>query len=354
MRVAVTGAAGFLGGAVARAHVAAGDEVVTLARRDPRVDGAEYRKGDLHDHGYIHSALRRVDVVQHIAARVRPIGRVDEFRSDNVDLTMAVFRAAVAAGARGFVHCSSPSVVFAGAPIRGADETLPRAPLAASPYSVTKAEAEAELHAAVRGGIDLPVVILRPHLIWGPGDRHLLPGLLRSARLGVLPRPTGPDAIVDPIYVADAARAHLLSARSFDDLASLPIRTYGVSGPERVSLWDAATGLIEAATGTRPRTLRVPRPALWTLGLGGEVLSWALRHRIEIPLSRFTVASLLHDQWFDTSAAERELGFRPEVGLAAGLREIHRTAGLPTGPDQRRRHRAGPGAGREGCDVAAS
>jgi len=324
MRVAVTGAAGFLGGAVVEAHKAAGFDVVALSRSESATPGVQHLRGDLTDNAYVRRALKGVAVVHHIAARVHPLGSMADYVRDNVEVTKTVLRAARDSGAESFVYCSSPSVVFDGTPIRGGDESLQRRPLSCSRYSVTKAQAEREVEAACAAA-DMRAIILRPHLIWGPGDRHLLPGLLNMVdRLRFLPRPRGIDPTIDPTHVTDAAQAHLRATDHVHRMAVGKCATYFISGPDRVSLWSAIDELVLAEAGRAVRSFDVPARVFLAAGAVAEGASRASRYRLPVSFCRFTARSMMQDQYFDISAARHDLGYEPLVHVA-DLRSVGRS-----------------------------
>src|SRR5207248_2959353 len=105
---------------------------------------------------------------------------------------------------------SSPSVVFNGQDLEGVDESFPLPAHYDAPYPETKAAGERLVRAA--NGPDLGTVCIRPHVLFGPGDNHILPRLLSRARLGTMRRITV-DKLIDVCHVENAAMAHLLAAK---------------------------------------------------------------------------------------------------------------------------------------------
>ncbi|HEY0839106.1 MAG TPA: NAD-dependent epimerase/dehydratase family protein, partial [Vulgatibacter sp.] len=189
MRALVTGGGGFLGEALVRSLVARGDQVTFLARgRYPGLEalGATAIAADLRDRAAVFAACDGMDVVFHVAAKAGGWGKAAEFESINVQGTANVIDACRGRGVRSLVYTSTPSVVHDGEPIEGGDESLPYARRFLAHYPRTKAEAEKRVRGA--NGPELRTVSLRPHFIWGPGDRHLLPRLLDRARAGRLRR----------------------------------------------------------------------------------------------------------------------------------------------------------------------
>ena len=168
---------------------------------------------------------------------------------------------------------------------------------------------------------ELATVSLRPHLIWGPGDNHLLPRLVARARAGQLRRIGSRPNPIDTIHVENAADAHLLAADRLAPGSPIAGKVYFISQDEPVPLWDMVNRLLRAA-GAPPVEQAVP---LW-LALG---LAWAFEtgHRIahnrnEPRLTRFVVRELSTAHWFDISAARRDLGYSPRVSIAGGLEQL--------------------------------
>jgi nucleoside-diphosphate-sugar epimerase len=263
----------------------------------------------------VRRALHGVDVLHHLAAKVEPFGDPRLYFESNVLVTKRLLQAARHTGVGGVVYCSSASVVFNGSPIRGGTEVLPRRPLRYAPYARSKAMAE-ELIEAHAVSSKISSTILRPHLIWGPGDRHLLPGLQRVARvLRFVPCPGGSAAIVDPTHVNDVARAHVLATKEVGTRSVLGSRTYFVTGPDRIAAGRAIERLFAVQLSRHIPTVSMPTRLLESVALLAETASRSSNYRLQADLCRFTVRSLSVDQWFDGAAAERDLGYVGRIGL---------------------------------------
>ncbi|MBN1404068.1 MAG: NAD-dependent epimerase/dehydratase family protein, partial [Opitutales bacterium] len=176
MKVLVTGGGGFLGRAVVRRLLERGDSVAILGRTPkPELQalGMFVNSGDIADYSAVREACRGMDAVVHTAAKAGVWGRREDFFSANVTGTRNVLRACQSEGVGILVHTSTPSVVYTGGSFEGADERLPYGHNFACAYAESKAEAE-QLALSAHDAGRLRVCALRPHLIWGVGDPHLL------------------------------------------------------------------------------------------------------------------------------------------------------------------------------------
>jgi nucleoside-diphosphate-sugar epimerase len=332
MRALVTGGGGFLGGAVVRQLVARGDTVRSLARhRYPALDalGVEQVQGDLADADAVVRAAAGCDAVFHVAAKAGVWGPAGEYHRANVVGTRNVLAACRKHGVGRLVFTSSPSVVGAGHAIEGGDESLPYPPRYLAHYPRTKAEAERAVLAA--NGPDLATVSLRPHLIWGPDDNHLIPRLLARAKAGKL-RQVGDGANrVDVTYIDNVAAAHLLAADRLAPGAPAAGRAYFISQGEPVLLWPFINRVL-ALAGLPPVTRRVPAGVAYAAGAVLEAVYGLLGRRAEPRMTRFLARQLSLSHWFDITAARRDLGYEPAVSTEEGLRRLGDALSLSGGP----------------------
>ena len=327
----VTGGTGFLGRRIVE-RLLAQHRPVAVAGRNPAPDlearGVRVIRAPLEEAGAVAAACAGVETVFHVAAKVGVWGRHGDFFRANVLGTRAVIEGCRAHGVLRLVHTSTPSVVYNGRDLAGADESLPLTDRCPSPYPLTKARAEAEVLAAHTTA--LATVALRPHLIWGTGDPHLVPRILERARAGRLRIVGDGRNRVDMVHVENAADAHLAAEAALCGPGS-PAggRAYFITNGEPVVLWDWINALL-AAVGEAPVTRRLSLGAASMLGAACEAAWGALRLRGEPPMTRFIAAELAKDHWFDISAARRDLGYAPRVGMAEGMADL--VAGLRNMP----------------------
>jgi nucleoside-diphosphate-sugar epimerase len=318
--VLVTGGTGFLGRRLVERLLAAGRSVTVLARRpapDLAARGVRFVPAALDDAPAVAAACAGHGTIFHVAAKVGIWGRYDDFFRTNVLGTRALLAGARAHGVRCFVHTSTPSVVYNGRDLAGADESLPLTTSCPAAYPLTKAVAEREVLAA--NGPELRTVALRPHLIWGVGDPHLVPRILDRARAGRLRIVGAGRNRVDMVHVANAVDAHLAAEAALAGAAAG--RAYFVTNDEPVVLWDWIADLLRGL-GERPLDQRIPLGAAAAIGAVCEAAWRCLPLRGEPPMTRFVAAELAKDHWFDIAAAKRDLGYAPKVTMAAGTAEL--------------------------------
>ncbi len=323
MNVLVTGAGGFLGRYIAEQLRARGDRVRVFSRKryeELERLGVETVVGDLRDRGAVVRACDGIDTVFHVAAVTGLGGPWRHYFETNTLGTRNVLRGCVEAGVPRLVYTSSPSVTFDGGDQCGVDESAPYPARWLAHYPHSKALAEqAVLEANGRDG--LLTCSLRPHLIWGPRDRHLVPRLIDRARRGRLRRVGDGTNLIDMVYVENAASAHLLAADALKPGAPPAGRAYFISQGEPVGCWQWIDELL-ALAGLPPVTKAVSLNAAWRIGWLLEHLWAALRLRRDPPMTRFLAAQLATSHYFDISAARDDFGYAPHVATEEGMRRL--------------------------------
>ena len=320
--IVVTGGSGFLGGAIARALLARGDQVRVVQRSDvPALAtlGAEVVRADLSEREAALEALEGASAVMHVAARANLWGPYDAFRRANVVATENVLEACRTHAIPKLVYTSTPSVVHPGGDVEGLDESAPVADRFESPYPATKAIAEAKVLAA--NGAALATVALRPHLIWGPNDPQLTGRVIERARTGRLRFVGDGTKRVDSIYIDNAVEAHLCALDRLGPDAPCAGKAYFVTQGEPMRQRDLINGMVTAA-GLPPIDRTISPRLAWTIGGLLEVVWPLLRRTDEPPMTRFLAKQLATAHWFDISAATRDLGFTPRVTIDEGLRRL--------------------------------
>ena len=336
----ITGASGFIGGKIAERLLADGRRVRVLARRPvPLLAalGAEVILGDLSDVAALRCGCAGAGTVFHVAGRVGVWGPSTEFFRVNVEGTRAVIAACHESAVPRLVFTSSPSVVYSGGNLSGVDESAPLCTRAPSAYPISKAAAEklvSEAHSEI-----LATVSLRPHLVWGPGDKNLIPRVLASARQGRLKIIGAGQNKVDVTHITNVVDAHVLAERALclvtagtntgmaaasNGAAISPSvggKAYFITNGEPVVLWDWINELLRGI-GAPEITKHV---SLRTASIAGGLLEslWSVFPlKGDPPMTRFIAKEMATDHWFDISAAKRDLGYAPRVSLAFGTAQL--------------------------------
>ncbi len=319
-KVLVTGGGGFLGRAIARRLVDQGVLVRSFSRSaysELASLGVEQIQGDIADPRAVTEACESIELVFHTAALPGVWGDYDRFFRTNTLGTRNLIQACRETGAARLIHTSSPSVVFDGTDMEGVDESVPYPSRYHAHYPRTKAMAEQAVVEAARGG--LPAVILRPHLIWGPGDRHLVPRILeRAESLRIIG--SGKN-VVDTIYIANAVDAHLSAAEALKADPGLSGRIYFISQDDPINLWEMVNHIL-AAGNKPPVTRQISHRAARAVGSSLEFLYRFLNLKGEPRMTRFLADELATSHWFNISAAKRDLGYRPKISTQEGLRRL--------------------------------
>ena len=327
--VFITGAGGFIGGKLAERLLAAGRRVRVLARRPlPVLErlGAEIISGDLHDLSALTRGCTGAGTVFHVAGRVGVWGPTEEFFRVNLGGTQNVIAACRAVGVPRLVYTSSPSVVYNGGDLAGIDESAPLCTTAPCAYPTSKAAAE---RAVVQAhGPGLSTVSLRPHLVWGPGDRNVVPRVLALAKKGRLKIVGSGRNLVDCTHISNVIDAHLFAEQALlrgggvpSPRAAVGGRAYFITNGEPVVLWDWINELLRGV-GLPAITKHVSLGAAYRAGGLLEFLWRVLPLKGEPPMTRFVAKELATDHWFKIDAARRDLGYAPRVTMAAGTAEL--------------------------------
>ncbi len=320
VRVLVTGASGFLGGAVARGLIADGHEVTVLQRRPSGLQCREVR-GDILDGGAVSEALQGVEAVIHLAAKVAVSGAHPEFVRVNVTGTSTLLESARAAGVHRFVHVSSPSVAHAGSPLVSAGAGPADPNTAHGSYSRTKAASEIIALAADSPGF--AVVAIRPHLVWGPGDAQLVGRIVARAKAGRLFLIDGGVSLIDTTYIDNAVTALMSSMEHAPD-SLVHGRAFVVSNGQPRTVAELLTRMAVSAGAPAP-TRSVPYRPAWIAGWVAE-RAWRIHPRGDRagdpPMTTFLAEQLATAHWFDQRETRRALDWQPTVGLHEGFARL--------------------------------
>jgi len=212
-------------------------------------------------------------------------------------------------------------VTFDGGDQCGVDESAPYPSRWLCHYPHTKAMAERHV-LEMNNPNRLRTCSLRPHLIWGPRDGHLIPRLIARARSGRLRRVGDGTNLVDMIYVENAAAAHLQAADALaEENSPVAGRAYFLSQGEPVNCWDWIDEIL-ALVDIPPIKKRISMKAAWRIGSILELIYKTLRLKGEPPMTRFLAAQLATNHYFDITRAREDFGYDPQIDTAEGMRRL--------------------------------
>jgi len=322
-KVLVTGGGGFLGSAILRLLLREGGWQTTSFSRGqyPELEalGVNCIRGDLQNQSEVFHAVEGCDLVMHVGAKAGIWGSYSEYRKANVLGTENILKACRKHGVSRLVYTSSPSVVHGGEAIENGDESLDYPQSYEAPYPETKAMAEKMVLAANDDA--LSTVALRPHLIWGPGDHHLVPKIVARARSGRLRLVGGGNFLVDTIYIDNAAEAHLAAARELSPGSPCSGRPYFITNGEPRPVKEIINGIL-AAAGLPPVSRSIPTPLAVAAGKTLEFAHRLFASEKEPMMTAFLARQLGTAHYFNISAARRDLRWEPSISLDEGFRRL--------------------------------
>ena len=324
MKIIITGGMGFIGNSLAAKLLEEGHQVISVGRtKQPPVEkmlkGLEYFSCNLAEENLPKSVLSNTDVVFHTAAKAGVGGKYEEYHSANYLSTIRILKSCHAYGVRKFIQTSTPSVVFSNQPIRNGDERLPYVESSSAPYPFTKALAEKQVLQA-HNPPHFQTISLRPHLVWGPGDQHLLPRVLSRHRKGKLKIIGKGDNMVDLTHIDNVCHAHLLVMKGMFGNHNMGGKPYFIGQSEPVRLWDWINEIFDHLNLPILRK-KVSFKKAYYLGFLMEGLWNSLSLQQDPPMTRFVASQLAHDHWFSNQDALSDFGYRPIISMDDAMRK---------------------------------
>ena len=332
MKVLVTGATSLLGARVVERLIARGDAVTVLQRNPSGLTGVHEILGDIADpHTFASTDLASTDLasadlasadlasveaVIHLAAKVGVTGTWDTFERTNVLGTKHLIDAARQAGVSRFVYVSSPSVAHGGHALVGVG-AAPADPTATRGHYATS-KALAEQFALAQSSPDFPVLALRPHLVWGPGDTQLIGRIVDRARQGRLAMVGAGTALIDTTYIDNAADALVAG---IDRAPELGGEALVISNAQPRPISEIIERIVGAA-GLPAPTRQVPTKVAYGAGLAIERIWDARQIDDDPPMTSFVAEQLATAHWFDQRKTQESLGWKPAVSLDEGFRRL--------------------------------
>lgn len=321
MKALVTGGGGFLGKKIVEMLLARGDDVLVLGRsKYPEVEamGAKTVQLDITKKDGLMEACTGVDVVFHVAALAGVWGPREYYWNINVEGTRNMLEAAKQAGVKKFVHTSSPSAVWDGGDMAFVtEEDCPYPEKFLTDYPETKAISEQD---ALKANCpEMATTAIRPRLIWGPEDPHLIPRMIeRHDRLKII---GDGENKVGICYVDNAAHAHILACDVLTPTSANAGKAYFVADDEPVVIW-AWLNQFMGRLGKKPITSKVPRNVAYGLGVVMEFVWRTLGIKGEPFMTRFVACSLSADYYYNLKNARADFGYETIVGPEEGFEKM--------------------------------
>lgn len=321
-KVLITGGGGFVGKAIVRQLLDLKVECFVFGRNnypDLVEDGATCIKGDITDRERVIDKIRNFDVVFHVAALAGIWGDKNEFYTINVQGTDNIIEACQVNSVPALVHTSTPSVVFGGCDIEKGDEELPYPQHFLCHYAHTKAIAEQHVLQIEQN--DLKTCAIRPHLVWGPADPHLIPRLIDRGKREKLKVVGDGDNLVDISYIDNVASAHILAAKNLLNTAESSGKAYFIGQERPVKLWEWVNTLFRQLDIPQVKK-KVPESVAYGVGHFLEIFHGLFLKSQEPAMTRFLAQQLGKSHYFSHERATRDFGYLPRVSIEEGMERL--------------------------------
>jgi nucleoside-diphosphate-sugar epimerase len=272
--------------------------------------------GDLQNDADVSAAFKGMDAVFHVASRVGIWGNYDDYYRTNVIGTENVIKGCRVNGITKLIYTSTPSVVFDWEDLYDADETTPYSKKFHGHYAKTKAIAEQMVLQA--NDDKLSTVALRPHLIIGPDDPHLVPRLVDAAKHGKLKIVGTGKNLVDVTYIQNAVDAHVQAFEKLSSQSPLAGQAYFIGQERPVVLWDFINEILSRQK-LPPITRKVPERIAFNIGLFFECWYRFFRIKGEPPMTRFVALQFSRSHYFSHQKAKKDFGYEPKISIEQAL-----------------------------------
>ena len=320
MNILVTGAGGFLGQYIAEQLKSEGHIVYNFSRnsyKELEEIGIETRKGNLLDVDSIKEALVGIEGVFHVAGKVAMWGKWDDFYQTNTLGTKNLVDACKDLGVSRFVYTSTPSVVFGEDEIVGADETLEYPNEFISLYA--KSKMLAEKYVLKSNSDSFYTCSIRPHLIFGPRDKNIIPRLLDAGAKGKLKIIGDGENLVDIIYVENAARAHIQAFNKLERGSAVCGQSYFIAQERPVKLWGFINSILTKSN-IEPVTKKISIAKAYRIG---SIIERSLKFfrvwNVHPPMSRFVALQLGKTHYFNHSKAVKDFNYSPDISIETAI-----------------------------------
>lgn len=318
----VTGGRGFVGYHLVDALMARGDEVTVIDMADSaHRNDVRYIRADICEEEAMRRAVEGADVIFHSASVVHTKQNlVDQVWRVNLGGTETVMRACEKEGVPRIVYVSSASAVYEGNDIRNGDETMPYSRISQAPYADSKIAAEKAVLSA--NGTKFATCAIRPHVIFGPGDRRFIPNILKRAKQGTLRVAVGREKkkLSDFTYIDNLIDAMLKADAALAPGSKVAGQAYFITNGEPMGFWDFVEIFIEKY-GSKPLVGSVPYPIAYGIAAVVEGLDTLRGGTLgqEDGFTRFAIKYMCTDHYFSIAKAKRDFGYEPKIDIRGGI-----------------------------------
>ncbi|TWT61600.1 NAD-dependent epimerase/dehydratase family protein [Rubinisphaera italica] len=319
----VTGGGGFLGQYLVEKLRERGEPVRVLCRGEyPELQklGVEIIRGDIRESKIVEQACQNISTVYHVAAIPGVWGSWEKYYSINTEGSRNVLHACQNQGVKKLIYTSSPSVIFDGQAHLEANESLPYPTNYLCHYPHTKAIAEREILEA-NGDHGVATCALRPHLVWGPRDQHLIPRLLQRADSGRLRIVGDGSNEISMTYVENAAAAHWQAAEKLSLDSTVAGQAYFINDPKPVNLWSWINELLVNVCKS-PVHKKISAQAAYRIGGVLESVYTMLGRKSEPPMTRFVALQLSQSHTYSINKARQDFDFKPIVDYETSYQRL--------------------------------
>lgn len=317
MKIFISGGSGFVGGAAIR-HLSQHHAIAAMARSEKSADivtslGAQAINCSLDTVAAEH--LADCDIVIHAAAKVEAWGQWSDFERLNIEGTQRMLDAARVAGVRRFIHIGTEAALFHGQPMRDIDESYPLAPDSPFPYSASKAQAEQRVRAA-NNPVEMTTIILRPRMIWGPGDQTIIKAVGAAVASGQFAWINGGQVKTSTCHIDNLMHAIALAMKQGQGGEA-----YFITDDEVWLLRDFLSRYLATAGISMPDK-NIPAWVVKSLAAALDKIWRLLRLKGTPAVTPFEAAILAEDCILRIDKARQELGYAPVVSVAKGLSDL--------------------------------
>ncbi|MEM6830199.1 MAG: NAD-dependent epimerase/dehydratase family protein [Bacteroidota bacterium] len=316
MKALIIGGSGFLGNYLVEELLKNNISVRVLSRtrrQDWDLQKIDFIQGNIEVREDVNRAVKGMDWVFLVAAKAGVWGSYQSYYHTNVKGAEYVIDASIAYEVSRLVYTSTPSVVTLNKPIRNGDESLPIPERFLNAYQKTKSIAEKRVLSATND--KLQTVAIRPQAIWGDGDRHVLPGILKKVQSGSLSVVGDGTTITSVSYVRNVAWAHFLAATCEKKIGG---NVYFINDEEPVKLWDWLQEYSNSIDLHFSLKKKVSSKVVYALAGILEFFYKISFRKTAPPLTRYGIAKVSNDFYFSIEKAKRDLGYYERYDLEDG------------------------------------